>query len=173
VGDYFDVADHVIQMINYRPVDVTSKAHTIANMSPAKRDPEDDASPFSIHARIPVPESIVPLNEHGKFSVYAKGLHRVNFGKSVIDLTDVEQLIELSQTKVLGYALEYAKQYMDKNTLLSDVVQRVMLDIEEHGIDVISEKISGHFAWFRELELAFALNRLRGFDVLPKDHNTN
>jgi hypothetical protein len=41
-------------------------------------------------------------------------------------------------------------------------------DIDENGIDVISNKISGHFAWFRGLELAFTLNRLRDFNVLQE-----
>lgn len=37
VGDYFDVADHVIQVNNYHPADVTEKAHAIADRFPAKR----------------------------------------------------------------------------------------------------------------------------------------
>ena len=41
-----------------------------------------------------------------------------------------------------------------------------MKDIDERGLDVLSNKISGHFAWFRGLELAFTLNRLRDFDVI-------
>ena len=158
-------------MINYKPFDVTSKAHKIANMFPAKRKVEDETYPFNIHERIPVSDSIVPLNEHGKFRIYAKEVHRLNFGKHVIDLTDLEQLMELSQTKALGYALEYSKKYMDNQTTLRDVVNRVIKDIDENGIDVISDKISGHFAWFRGLELAFTLNRLRGFDVIQKDMN--
>jgi hypothetical protein len=44
-----------------------------------------------------------------------------------------------------------------------------MKDIEVHGIDIISNRISGHFAWFRGLELAFTFNRLRSFDVTQKD----
>ena len=169
VGDYFDVSDQVIQMINYKPFDVTSKAHKIANMFPAKREVEDEAYPFHIRERIPVAESVIPLNENGKFSIYAKEVHRLNFGKHVIDLTDLEQLMELSQTKALGFALEYSKKYMDNKTPLREVVHRVIKDIDENGIDVISDKISGHFAWFRGLELAFTLNRLRGFDVIQQD----
>ncbi len=171
VGDYFDVSDHVIQMINYQPCDVTSKAHDIAKMSPAKRKIEDKTYPFNIRERIPVYESINPLNEHGKFSIYAKEIYRLNFGKHTIDLTDLEQLIELSQTKALGYALNYSKKYLDKKTSLREVILQVMKDIEERGLDVLSDKISGHFAWFRGLELAFTLNRLRDFNVIQKDMN--
>ena len=52
------------------------------------------------------------------------------------------------------------KKYMNKKTTLREVVQRVMKDINAKGIDVISDKISGPFAWFRALELAFTLNHL-------------
>lgn len=171
VGDYFDVSDQVIQMINYVPCDVTLKAHKISNMFPAKRKVEDKAYPFHIRKRIPVSESIVPINEHGKFSIYAKEVHRLNFGKHIIDLSDLEQLMELSQTKALGYALEYSKKYMDNKSTLREVVNRVIKDIEENGLDILSDKISGHFAWFRGLELAFTLNRFRDFNVIQEDMN--
>jgi predicted ABC-class ATPase len=168
VGDYFDVCDQVVQMVNYRPSDMTARAHEIATRFPAKRSIEDEFYPFRVHERIPLPESIDPRNDYGKFAVYAKEIHRLNFGRQVIDLTDLEQLIELSQTKALGFALEYAKKYMDGATPLGEVVQRVEKDMDENGIDVISDRISGHFARFRGLELAFTLNRLRGFDVMDK-----
>jgi hypothetical protein len=40
--------------------------------------------------------------------------------------------------------------------------------VKLHGIDVLSDRIKGHFAWFRDLELAFTFNRLRAFDVIQK-----
>ena len=166
IGDYFDVSDRVIQMINYRPHDTTNLAHKIAEKHPAKRQTEDEDYAFQTRKRIPVSESINPLNDYGKFAIFAKEVHRLNFGNQIIDLTDLEQLIELSQTKALGFAIEYAKRYMDIKTSLYNVIKHVMNDIDENGIDIISDKISGHFAWFRGLELAFALNRLRGFDVI-------
>ena len=169
VGDYFDVSDHVIQMINYQPFDMTDRAHQISADSPIKRLVESDAKPIQIHERIPLATSIVPINEHGKFSIYANEIHRLTFGNNVIDLTDVEQLIELSQTKALGYAAEYAKKYMNNKTTLYEVVERVVTDIEEKGLDVISDKISGHFARFRSFELVFAINRLRSLDVTQKE----
>ncbi len=169
VGDYFDVSDRVVQMVNYLPFDVTPKAREIAECSPAKRTAEDHAYPFLITDRIPLPDSVSPLNQHGKFSVYAKEIHRLNFGKHTVDLTDLEQLMELSQTKALGFALEYSKKYMDSKTSLREIVVQVIKDIEENGLDVLSDKISGHFAWFRDLELAFTLNRLREFDVVQRE----
>jgi len=168
VGDYFDVSDQVIQMINYKPIDATSQAHEIAKKFPAKRTVEDESYPFDIKERIPLAKSISPLNTHGKFSVYVKEVHRINFGKQIIDLTDLEQLMELSQTKAVAFALEYCKKYMDEELTLEEIIRRTIKDIEEKGIDIISERISGHFASFRGLELALTMNRLRSFNVMQK-----
>jgi predicted ABC-class ATPase len=165
VGDYFDVADHVIQVKNYQPMDVTQKAHAIADRFPAKRSNEGSPHPFHSRTRIPVAESLDPLNEYGKQRIIARDVRRLNYGKQEIDLTDLEQLMELSQTKAIGLAMEYAKAYMDGKTPLPEIVERVIADIEEKGLDVISRRISGHFAWFRGIELAFAINRLRGLKM--------
>ncbi|MCW8988667.1 MAG: ABC-ATPase domain-containing protein [Gammaproteobacteria bacterium] len=169
VGDYFDVSDQVIQMISYQPHDVTIKAHQIAENSPTKRAAESEAKPIQIHERIPLSSSILPINTYGKFSIYAKDIHRLVFGDNDTDLTDVEQLTELSQTKALGYAIEYAKKYMDGKTTLCEVVERVVNDVDERGLDILSQKLSGHFACFRALELAFAINRLGSLKVKQKE----
>ncbi len=168
VGDYFDVSDHVIQMIKYEPVDVTEKAHEISKKTPVKRITEGKNSPFNIKERIPLPESINPCNEYGKKRIYAKEIHRLNFGECIIDLTDLEQLIELSQTKALGYAMDYAGKYIDQRSSIKQIIDQVMKDIDTNGLDVLSDRISGHFAEFRSFELAFTLNRLRGFDVVQR-----
>jgi len=169
VGEYFDVSDTVIQMLNYEPFDVTQKAHYIANNTLTKRKVEGNDMPIRIQDRIPLAKSISPINDYGKFSVFAKEVHRLNFGNQVVDLTDLEQLMELSQTKALSYAIEYAKKYMDSKATLREVIEHVIADIKENGLDVISNKISGHFAEFRELELAFAINRLKNLKVTQVD----
>ena len=166
VGDYFDVADHVIQMTEYRPAEVTRRAREIAAQFPVKRRLEAESHQITVRDRIPLAESFDPLNTYGKFRIFAREVDRLHFGRQVVDLTDLEQLVELSQTRAIGYALEYAKKYMDGKTPLREVIQRVIQDIDENGIDVISTRICGHFARFRGLELAFALNRFRSLSVL-------
>jgi predicted ABC-class ATPase len=170
-GDYFNVADQVIQMKQYKPLDVTHKAHEIVRMSPEKRTKEDEGYPFSTIDRIPLFKSIDPCNVYGKKGIYTSEVHRLTFGGDIIDMTDIEQLIELSQTKAIGYALDYARKYMDEKTSLKEIIDHVMNDIEEKGLDILSDKISGNFAWFRGLELAFAFNRLRGVDVIQRSHS--
>jgi predicted ABC-class ATPase len=106
---------------------------------------------------------------YNKKSVYAKEVQRLNFGKNVIDLTDVEQLIELSQTRAIGQALCYINKYIDGEKTLSEVINLFFHDLENNGLDILSDKISGHFAEFRRLELAFTLNRLRGIKMRQKE----
>ncbi len=164
IGDYFEVSDHVIQMMNYRPVDVTSRAHEIAG----GRQTEHERVPFNLKDRIPLADSINPYNDYGKKRIIARDIHRLHFGETIIEMNDLEQLIELSQTKAIGYAMDYAKKYMDKKSSLKEILDQVMADIDKHSLDILSGHISGHFAEFRPFELAFALNRLRGFKVEQK-----
>ena len=172
VGEYFCVADRVIQMADYRPLDRTSAAHKIAARCPENPEAGAKIHPFHIRERIPIPEGIDPFNAHGKFAIHAREIQRLNFGKQVLDLTDLEQLMELSQTKALGFAIEYARKYMDTARSLEQVVHLVIKDVDEKGLDVLSDRISGHFAGFRKMELAFILNRLSTFDVVQKKQVT-
>ncbi len=169
-GDYFDVSDSVLQMVRYQPADVTEKAAAIARSEPAKRLKEDSDVPIEPRPRMPLGESVSPLNVHGKKSIYAKEVNRFVFGRNTVDLSDVEQLVEISQTKTIARALDYAAKYMDGKTRLRDVVDRVLRDIAENGLDILDNRISGDFAQIRRFELAFALNRFRGMRVLQIEH---
>jgi predicted ABC-class ATPase len=165
VGDYFEVADTVIQMIKYQPYDVTAEAKRIAADSPAKRRHESQKADTPVLERIVDTRSIDPLNQYGKKSVYATETHRIHFGKSTIDLTDVEQIVELSQTKAIAQAILSLRTLRERGVPMRELITRCMQVLEERGLDGLSERISGHFACFRDIELACALNRLRHLHV--------
>ena len=69
--------------------------------------------------------------------------------------------------QILTY-IYYIKKYVNGERTLREIIDLLMRDIENKGLDVLSNKISGHFAKFRSLELAFAINRLRGLKVVQK-----
>jgi predicted ABC-class ATPase len=165
VGDYFEVADTVIQMVKYRPLDVTAEAKRIVQESPVKRRQEHGDTPGDAGQRTVQATMIDPLNEYKKKSVYATELHRIRFGKTTIDLTDVEQIIELSQTKAIAQAILYLGRTSDGPVPIKELIARCMRVIRESGLDGLSPKISGHFAQFRDIELACALNRLRTVQI--------
>ena len=167
-GDYFDVSDKIIHMNRYIPMDVTEKAKEISQRSLTKRKEEDKDYPIRVKERIPLSESIDPYNEYHKRSVYVTEVNKLKFGRAFIDLTDVEQLIEMAQTKAIGESILYVKKYMDEKNTLRGIIDRLMDDVDRKGLDVLSKRKSGHFARFRGLELALAINRIRGLRMKQK-----
>jgi len=165
IGDYFDVSNIIIQMKNYHPIDVTGKAHEISRSTSNKRLYEGKEYQMSINKRVPVKDCINPYNDYNKKSVYSTEINRINFGKNIIDLTDLEQLIELSQTKAIAEAILYINKYIDGKMPLKEIIHKLMSDIEKNGLDILSNKASGYFAGFRGLDLAFAINRLRALKI--------
>ena len=165
LGAYFEVADTVIQMLTYEPRDVTALAGDIAAASPARREQEHRGPCGQAKERFVHPQSIDPCNTYNKESVYAKEPYRIHFGRTEIDLTDLEQITELSQTKTIARALLYLKKRYREPVTVKQMADEYMRVVEENGLDGLSDSVSGHLARVRGLEVAFALNRLRGLKI--------
>lgn len=164
-GDYFDVADHVICMVEYRPQDMTAEARAIAEKYKAERKPEGGDSFGDITPRIPRASSFNPQKGRKPVKISAKGLKSILYGNHHIDLNAVEQLIDASQTNAIGDAIHYATKYMDGKRILKEVIDLVLEDIHGKGLDVLSSYPAGNYAAFRGLELAAAINRLRTLHI--------
>ncbi|HEY64961.1 MAG TPA: ABC-ATPase domain-containing protein, partial [Caldilineae bacterium] len=165
-GDYFDVADTVIAMENYRPWDATERAKEIARKYAAERRPEGGERFGSITPRIPLPDSLDPSKGRREVSLKARGLKTILFGREEIDLSAVEQLVDDSQVRAIAQALYYAREkYMDGRRTVKEILDAVMCDIDEQGLDVLDPRRMGDYARFRRFELAAALNRLRTLRV--------
>jgi len=165
-GDYFDVADTVIAMENYIPRDVSGEAREIAARYRAERKPEGGKGFGTLTPRSPLSQSIDPSKGRRDVVIKTRGLKTVQFGNQTIDLSAVEQLVDWSQTRALADALYYAREhYMDGRRTLREILDLVMDDIEKKGLDVLSQRPIGDYCFFRKLELAAALNRLRTLEV--------
>ncbi len=165
-GDYLDVADTVLALHGYRPLDVTTEARAVAAAHPTGRVAEA-GGPFACRpARIPDPASIDPRRGRRDVSVKARGRSTLLFGEETIDLTAVEQLVAWPQTRAIGAALLVARErHMDGRRTLAEVLEAVMADVAREGLDVLDRRLVGDLAHFRRLELAAALNRLRSLRV--------
>ncbi|WP_161542070.1 ABC-ATPase domain-containing protein [Rhodothermus marinus] len=166
-GDFFDVADTVIKLHEYRVEDVTDAAREIARQLPSERMPAPD-DPFRDPPvrRVPDPTSVSP--QKGKRATYvrARGRETLQLGTAVIDLRAVEQLVHVAQTRAIGQALAYAlRRYMDGRRTVPEIIAAVMEDIAREGLDVLDPKGLLDLAGFRAQELAAALNRLRTLRV--------
>ena len=160
-GDYFAMADHVIQMTDYQPHDVTAAAHAIAEGAGTERWAEGGAHFGAIRHRIPLLESFNPYKGNNKLKIAARGLREIQFGSETIDISDLEQLVDVSQTTALGHAIHYATRYMDGSRSLKQLVDQVIADINANGLDDLTPYITGETARFRALDLAGTINRMR------------
>ncbi len=166
-GDYFDVADRVILMRNYRPEDVTSSAREIAAKIPTWRGFGAD-TPFKLPSgRVPVARSINPLKGRGKVKIEADGIDGVRFGNETIDLRAVEQVADPSQLRAVGRALHRAAgEFIRENeySALPEILDWLESVMERHTVDGLSDfrgKHPGNLSLPRRYEIAAAFNRLR------------
>lgn len=165
-GDYLDVCDTVICMIDYSPHDYTSRAAMVADKYPSGRMEEVSGSLGDARSRYPIPSGIDPAKGKREVKVSAKGLQSLQFGRYMIDLSCVEQLVDTCQTRAIGDAIVYARQYMDGKNTMKDLVGIVMDDMDDTGgFDLISRGPRGDYAAFRSFEFAAAINRLRSLKI--------
>lgn len=163
-GDYFDIADRVVLMDHYRPQDVTSKAREIAGELPSQRVPAESELPKLSNARIPLPESFNPMIGK-KVTVRSRGKDHIQFGRTTIDLTYVEQIAEESQTRAIGGLLLYAVRngIIDGKRSVHEIVKALEERIDAEGLEVASPFAmpSADYARPRPEEICAAINRLR------------
>ncbi len=81
----------------------------------------------------------------------------------------MEQITEAAQTRAIGRAVDYAKKYLDGHALLPEVIAQVMMEIERGGLDILDPKCTGDLAGFRGMELASAINRIRGLSARQQE----
>ncbi len=167
-GDYFDVADWVICMVEYKPYDLTEKAKAIAEKYKAERRPEGGDSFGHIRERVPLASSFDPRRGKKEVKIKATGLKSILFGRFLIDLSSIEQLVDEAQTKAIAEAIYYACRFMDGQRTLKEVIDLVIEYIEKKGLDLLSGWPQGEHASFRGLELGAAINRIRSLRVRQK-----
>lgn len=166
-GDYFDIADAVLMMDEYRPLEVTAQAKAIAAQHADERRFEGGESFGELSTRIPLKKSLNPT-DRGKVRVKRLAGKQIQFGRDVIDLSLVEQLVDDNQTRAIADALLYAyNNLIDDRSTLRSIVESITAHLQTHGLDILSayEGHPGEYALPRSHEIAAAFNRLRSLTV--------
>ena len=170
-GDYFDAADNVLMMDSYTAHDVTGEARKVADDFPVKRMKEVK-SPFKFKKRCPKPDSIKAFKGR-KLKLDSRGTSTAVIGMSMIDLSQVEQLVDQSQTRCIAHAIHHvSKKHMNNKRTLGEVLDLLEEDIDKCGLDVLAAHPGRHppnFARPRRFEIAAAINRLRTLKVEMRD----
>jgi predicted ABC-class ATPase len=165
-GDYFEVADRVVMMDAYIPKDMTRRVREIVQKYPTLRKPEGKESFKKLCSRIPLPESFDPQRGKREVKIDAKGLKTILFGKTAIDLSQVSQVVDESQTHAIGDLIHYCATHYFKGAMpLAEGLRRAMADVHEKGLDIFAPYKRGDYARPRHFEIAAAVNRMRTLKV--------
>lgn len=173
-GAFFHIADTVIQMDQYEPVDITQKAKDLCREFPIA---EDVAKPFAK----PVLHRIMEKDKNGAvkrrdyrtgaikdagdhLKVKILGVDGFALGKQNVDLRYLEQLIDSEQTAALGQLLKYAvENLVDGKRSIADVVEYLQVKLEQEGMQFTAGRgtLSGGLAIPRKQEIYACFNRYR------------
>lgn len=165
-GDYLDVADTVIAMHEFEPAEVTGRAREVARAFPTER--RGAPRPWRLVApRSPSPSSLDPGLGRREVHIKARSEERILFGGEEVELSAVEQLVEVAQTRAIAMTLAWARgRIIDGRRTVAEALGEVMAVIEREGLDLVQEELTaeltGELAEFRVFELAAFLNRIRG-----------
>ncbi|WP_353892752.1 ABC-ATPase domain-containing protein [Proteinivorax hydrogeniformans] len=167
-GDYFDVADTVIMLDEYTPLDVTETAKEIATAQLRQGLKKEDSLFTNGRTLRKISKMSFPTAKKG-IKVKSKGLKSINYNKTFVDLTYLEQLVDSSQTIAIACIFEYiAKNIAPKELSLKQTIDNVYETIEHNGLDAISSYKGhpGNLAMPRKQELAAAINRFRLLKIM-------
>ena len=159
-GDYFSLADQVVMMDSYQPVDMTIKAHELAQSQIISESEITDIVQRSV--RIPVINCLSVLGPTGKPKIKAFGTRLLQFGIEDIPLQSLEQLVDTAQLLSIGYLIEsYQRDSSFQETDIVDGLERQFEQLKHNGFDSITPYAMGKLAMPRLQELVAVVNRMR------------
>jgi len=165
-GDFFDVADCVIQMDNYEIRDVTKEAKELSKGNIIKRINEKNLKINILFNRI-IKAGTITDGEKG-IKIKTIGLDTININKEDINLRAVEQIVDNEQLNAIGSIMKWAEvNIVNKQLSLEDMVDNIISGIEKNGL-ISMERIkggSGSLAMPRKQEIMAAYNRYRNLKI--------
>jgi len=166
-GDYFDVADLIVMMKEYAPSNVTEEARKVAAIHDTGRSAEAGPDAAWRMERIPLPAGFDSSLGKKRVKIEARGLDWIQYGAERIDVRDIEQIVDICQSRSVGVAIHLAAtRFLDGKVPLRTALERLEGYLDENGMDLLDpyfrgETHPGSFARPRSLEIAAAVNRLR------------
>ena len=161
-GDFFDIADLVIQMDSYEPYEVTAKAKELSRGKVSLRDDLD----ISIDFRRVLDKGSISEGPKG-IKIKTLGKDGLSINKENIDLKSVEQIVDGEQINTIGMAIKFIEdKYSGKDLTVERIVDEIEKDLTKSliGIDNIKGG-NGSLAMPRKQEILCAINRLRTLKI--------
>lgn len=168
-GAFFHIADTIIQMDSYHPVDISEKVRGLCGKYPLNpvKAPE-----FRFPESHRIMQKQTPaVRSHGRnagrpeqLKIKVHGKDGFLIGKQDVDLRYVEQLIDPEQTAALGLLLKYAiEKLADDRRTVADIIEILSGQLEQNGLSFLSggSYISCGYAMPRLQEIYSCFNRYR------------
>lgn len=161
-GDFFDIADLVIQMDNYEPFEVTKKAKELSR-GIVNHNKEID---IKINNKRILQKGTIEFGPKG-VKTKSLGLDGISINKENIDLRAVEQIVDSEQLNTIASLMKYVEmKLMNKNLTLKEAVDKAYEVLENNLIDI--DKIKGGYGSFaipRKQEIMLTYNRFRKLKI--------
>ena len=168
-GAFFHIADTIIQMDSYHPVDISEKVRALCGKYPLNpvKTPE-----FRFPESHRIMQKQTPaVRSHGRnagrpeqLKIKVHGKDGFLIGKQDVDLRYIEQLIDTEQTAALGLLLKYTiEKLADGTRTIDDIVKYLADQLKHKGLSFLSEGsyIPCGYAMPRIQEIYSCFNRYR------------
>ncbi|MGL6184339.1 MAG: ABC-ATPase domain-containing protein [Clostridium chrysemydis] len=165
-GDYFDIADTVIQMDAYEPKNVTEKAKELSTGLILKRIEGKDIK-INIDFERKILKGSVEKGPKG-IKIKTLGKDGLSINREDIDLRSVEQIVDREQVTAIGNLIKFAEEnIIDNNKTLIEVTDKLIKQIENKGLISINTTKGGvgNLSMPRRFEIMAAFNRYRKLRV--------
>lgn len=165
-GAYFSIADKIMQMDNYKAVDITDKVRDICALKEAAS--EEKVCLF----RMPKNQrnlSLKPLErKKGQLKAKQYSIDSFAVGNETLELRGLEQLKDYEQTASLAHLTKYTLEKMEQNRgkeSVEHILDAVWKEYEEKGLDGIlkTQNLPADFAKVRKQDYYACFYRYRGF----------
>ena len=164
-GSYFHVADTILQMDHYKPVDITAFAKKEAESFPSIQ-PSAPAGAVADDRRVIQPDPAFRPDRRLKMNVL--GMDSISVNHDTIDLRCLEQLADQEQIQALSAILCYAERrlFNGKDTL-QQIIDRLDTELSDRGLEILSEggRLAPNLAMPRIQEVYACINRYRGLKI--------
>jgi predicted ABC-class ATPase len=174
-GAFFHIADTVIQMDSYVPVDITARAKELCAQFPISGEhPAPFAMPQSKRIMTKDPSGAtqrrdyrtgaIKRDEPERLKIKVMGKDGFAFGRQNVDLRYIEQIVDSEQTAALGLLLKYAVEHLiDGRRTLPQIASYLDEQLQKKGLSFFAEGsyIPGGYAIPRVQEIYACLNRYR------------
>ena len=159
-GDFFDVADTVIQMDSYEPKDVTEKAKALSTGKILNRITDRE---IKINFNRVIKKGSIEKGPKG-IKIKTMGVDALDINREKIELRAVEQIVDSEQITAIGYIMKYAEENIINGTLnIEEVTDEILMNIKKKGLIDISG--NGNLAMPRKQEIMATFNRYRKLRV--------